>query len=508
MGAGQHYLDYTGSGLYTTSQLHKVLEELQSHSFGNPHSRNPSSSRSTREVAAARKLVLDWFHAKPEEYEVIFTRSATQALQLLGEWFPWSATPSYHPAKDIPKGGVSDRWVHPVSRCQGVDPEVTAEPWSHFVYTRANHKSVLGVGAYARERGASVVCVDEEGMEQWLEQAARKTREQSPVNNSSGKAAQHRVYSLVAYPSKDNYEGLLFPLEWVDKVHSLSTPGHRWLVILDAAAYVPTYSLNLTAVPADFVPISFYKMFGYPTGLGCLLVRRDAIPLMHKVFFGGGSVEEATAQDIWRLLAPAPDRFEDGTVDFLGIASLKHGFHQLEALGGIEAVAAHVTSLQKWGASQLIRLRHGNGQRLLTLFGKHDLQAFQNTSAQSPPSGVQSAIFQFVLHAPNGSIVPASMVEITAGEAGLHLRTGCNCNPGACFHDLGFSPEEVRAAALDKMTKGVIGVGHPPFISEDISIRASLGALSTFEDVYALLDFLWKTYRRPRGGSSKAAYSL
>ena len=48
-------------------------------------------------------------------------------------------------------------------------------------------------------------------------------------------------------------------------------------VLLDAAAFVPTNRLDLSAVRPEFVAMSWYKMFGYPTGVGCLLARRDAL---------------------------------------------------------------------------------------------------------------------------------------------------------------------------------------------------------------------------------------
>jgi selenocysteine lyase/cysteine desulfurase len=51
-----------------------VLQELTSSAFGNPHSRNPSSSRSTAEVEAARQLVLKFFNADPDNYHVVFTK--------------------------------------------------------------------------------------------------------------------------------------------------------------------------------------------------------------------------------------------------------------------------------------------------------------------------------------------------------------------------------------------------------------------------------------------------
>ncbi len=52
----------------------------------------------------------------------------------------------------------------------------------------------------------------------------------------------------------------------VVQIHAKSTPNHRWLVVLDAAAYVPTHPLDLSAVHPDFVPISWYKVFGFPSG--------------------------------------------------------------------------------------------------------------------------------------------------------------------------------------------------------------------------------------------------
>jgi hypothetical protein len=50
--------------------------------------------------------------------------------------------------------------------------------------------------------------------------------------------------------------------DFLFQVHAKSAPSHRWLVVADAAAYVPTHQLDLSAVQPDFVPISFYKIFG------------------------------------------------------------------------------------------------------------------------------------------------------------------------------------------------------------------------------------------------------
>ena len=41
--------------------------------------------------------------------------------------------------------------------------------------------------------------------------------------------------------------------------------------------------------------LSYYKIFGYPTGLGALLVRKDASKILRQDYFGGGTVEACSA---------------------------------------------------------------------------------------------------------------------------------------------------------------------------------------------------------------------
>ena len=78
MRPGSHYLDFTGSGLYTNSQLAAAARELGSVVMGNPHSTNPSSMLSTAELQRARERVLQWLSADPEEYAVVFVRWAAR----------------------------------------------------------------------------------------------------------------------------------------------------------------------------------------------------------------------------------------------------------------------------------------------------------------------------------------------------------------------------------------------------------------------------------------------
>jgi len=74
------------------------------------------------------------------------------------------------------------------------------------------------------------------------------------------------------------------------------------MVLLDAAAFVPTAMLSLREAPADFVTLSLYKVLGYPTGVGALVVRSESLGRLRRPWFAGGTVEFASVQnDLHRL---------------------------------------------------------------------------------------------------------------------------------------------------------------------------------------------------------------
>ena len=76
--------------------------------------------------------------------------------------------------------------------------------------------------------------------------------------------------------------------------------------------------------------LSFYKMFGYPTGVGCLLVRRSALDRLQRPWFAGGTVNFATVQGRAHLLSPGEAGFEDGTLNYLAIPAVEIGLRHLE----------------------------------------------------------------------------------------------------------------------------------------------------------------------------------
>ena len=137
--------------------------------------------------------------------------------------------------------------------------------------------------------------------------------------------ASLRRNNLFAFPAQSNFSGVQHPLEWVDQAQELG-----WDVILDCAAFAPTNRLDLSAVKPDFVPLSFYKMFGYPTGIGALIARRDKLAKLRRPWFAGGTITLASVQgEGWYHLAPGHVGFEDGTVDYLGLPAVRIGLEHL-----------------------------------------------------------------------------------------------------------------------------------------------------------------------------------
>jgi selenocysteine lyase/cysteine desulfurase len=96
---------------------------------------------------------------------------------------------------------------------------------------------------------------------------------------------------------------------------------------------VPTHRLDIAAVQPEFVCVSFYKMFGFPTGVGCLIAKRSALERLRRPWFAGGTVNFASVQGHLHVLARGEAAFEDGTLDFLAIPAVDIGLRYLERIG-------------------------------------------------------------------------------------------------------------------------------------------------------------------------------
>jgi selenocysteine lyase/cysteine desulfurase len=418
--SGEVYLDYTGSALYAESQVRSHLAFLAESVLGNPHSESVASLRSTEVLEDARRLTLAFFAADPSEYDVIFTANASGAFRLVGEAFAFGHG-------------------------------------SRLVLSADNHNSANGIREIALARGADVRYVE-------LDDELRLTGEERLLTRAMAP-------SLFAFPAQSNFSGVQHPLGLVEAAQRAG-----YAVLLDAAAFAPTNALRLDEVHPDFVALSFYKMFGYPTGVGALIAKRDALAALRRPWFAGGTVEFVSIQHRTHLLKTGAEGFEDGTPNFMAIAALQAG---LELLGsvGLDSVKSHVGRLTTTLLAELAGLHHSNGRAMTTIYG--------------PGAGcARGGTVAFNVMDRNGRFIPYQHVEQTALASGVSVRGGCFCNPGVAERAFGF-PAAESAVCMERARRegfsvekfadclgGAVAVG---------AVRASVGIPSNERDIERLL---------------------
>lgn len=406
---GCTYLDYAGAALYPQSLVRRDARRLARCVTGNPHSESEPSRQATVALDEARACTLAMLDADPRDYEVIFTANASAALRVVADSFPFRSG-------------------------------------SRFVLTADNHNSVNGIRVRAGRRGATIDYVSLDAELRAIDPCLFLTATPSP--------------SLFAFPAQSNFSGVRHPLGWV---RAAQERGYR--VLLDAAAYLSTSPLSLTEAPADFVALSFYKIFGYPTGVGALVVRRDAMALLRRSYFGGGTVQFVSVQNRGARLQAGGAAFEDGTPNFLAMPAVCDGLKWFESVG-VERIAEHVERL----TSSLLDRLTAPGNRI-TVYGPQQMTARGGTIAFNIGRRQQVVDYETVEHA--------------ARERGIAIRGGCFCNPGAAEHAFGIDAARARACLRGPFTiprfrtcLGETAVG---------ALRASIGLATSSDDLDRLM---------------------
>ncbi|WP_268033426.1 aminotransferase class V-fold PLP-dependent enzyme [Algoriphagus sp. PAP.12] len=356
------YLDYTGGGLYAQSQLDQHFESLKQNTFGNPHSTNPTSLHSTKLVQQTRDNILRFFRA--DEYHCIFTQNASMALKIVGECYPFDQN-------------------------------------GHFLLLADNHNSVNGIREYCKNKGGTVdyVPINLEDLT-----IPRELLEQS-LNGSE------KSNKLFAFPAQSNVSGVKHDLEWIEKAQKKG-----WDVLLDAAAFVPTNVLDLSLFKPEFVSISFYKIFGFPTGIGCLLVKKSAFEKLKKKWFAGGTVSLASAATPFHFLARDHERFENGTINYLEIPAINLGLHHMESIG-VQRIKSRIDSLSSYLYQKLDQLRHSNNVKQLEIFGPKNRENCGGNMIMT-------------FRKPDNSKIGFEVIEKITNTRNISIRSGCFCNPG------------------------------------------------------------------------------
>ncbi|KAF8829538.1 hypothetical protein HHX47_DHR3000896 [Lentinula edodes] len=301
------YVDYMGGSLYPESLIRVHTEFLANNVLGNTHSISASSQLSLKHAEEARRAVLEFFDASPnsdldndsDEYTVIFTPNASGALKLVGEAYQFSKSTL-------------------TSVISLILETYSTSTDSTFILSTDSHNSVNGIREFARRGGANVVYVPAGGQKGKegafdLKEGRRILRRNKPPQGTS---------SLLALTGLSNITNAKCPALYSPSTSSSSSAEDGSIVtyarslgyhtLLDAAALAPTSRISLAHLPVDALAVSFYKMFGFPTGVGALVIRKGFLRQLKRgrPWFAGGTVDVVQVPGKVRTMKGVGEEFE------------------------------------------------------------------------------------------------------------------------------------------------------------------------------------------------------
>ncbi|CAD5229597.1 unnamed protein product [Bursaphelenchus okinawaensis] len=434
------FLDNAGSAAISESQKKALSEVLFNNKMlGNPHSNHEAGRRTGVIVESVRSRVLNFFNTSHDNHSVIFTYNTTSALDMVSRTFSYdNEGPKQRQPVIVPLDKIT--WNQ-----------------STLLMFKDSHTSIVGMRNSSNYDQLVVTTFEE--LNEYIDKMY-------PVVSS----CRH----LFVMTAESNFCGRKYDLSIINRIKK-KIPS--LCVVLDAAAWVPTAPLNLNGIDASYVVFSYYKIFGYPTGLGSIIVKNGDEALLSQSYFGGGSVNfiELNGFGVDRKDDVAT-RFEHGTVDFYSISALNCGFDDIEAFGGVNAIENHTMALTVRLYGYLTSTTHKNGNPIAIVYG----DGWRNSTYDNLHYH-QGPIVSFNLLRGDGSVIGYVEVEKMADLYGIDLRAGCMCNQGACSEYLQLSDSErqqLRSAGKECGDEIDSFNGRPAG-----SLRVSFGRLNTFEDV-------------------------
>jgi cysteine desulfurase / selenocysteine lyase len=291
------YLDSTASS-QKPNQVIEALANFYRRSNANIHRGiHTLAEESTALYEEARQKAAKFISA-PSARQMIFTRNATEAINLVA--FSWGRA-------NLKSGDV-----------------VILTEMEH-------HANLVPWQMLAAEKGLRLefIPVTEDGLLDMEE--------------------YHRLLDLdpklVSFAHMSNVLGTINPaVEIVQLAHEAGA-----LALIDGAQSVPHFTVNVQELGADFLVFSSHKMCG-PTGIGVLYGRKDLLESMPP-FMGGGDMIKRVHL---RSFTPTeiPSKFEAGTPAIAEAVGLGAAIDYLSSVG-MDRIAAHETEMTEYALERL-----------------------------------------------------------------------------------------------------------------------------------------------------------
>ncbi len=304
------YLDSTATSLKPRSVIEKLTEYYRDYSANVHRGIYAISEQATAEYEKTREAVAEFIHANRVE-EVIFTRSTTEALNLV----------AYSLGREI----------------VNQNDEIVTTAMEH-------HSNFVPWQVLAAENGAvfKVISVTKDG---YLDIVSATDNKTVHVRDLSSAITRRTKIFALTYIS--NVLGTINPIKEI--IRAVKKINPHVITIVDAAQVVPQQTVDVQDLGCDFLAFSSHKMLG-PTGVGVLWGKYELLDSMYPFQYGGDMIAEVTIET--SKFKEPPYKFEAGTPHIGGVIGLQAAIEYLNKIG-LENIRNHEKHIVEYAIRSL-----------------------------------------------------------------------------------------------------------------------------------------------------------
>jgi cysteine desulfurase/selenocysteine lyase len=280
------YLDNAASSLTPEQVLQKIMEFYHNYRANVDRGIHRLSQKASEEYEKNHAKVADFINAKSET-EVVFTRNATEAMNLVANGLKWKKGDKIVTSL-IEHHSNFIVWLR-LKRRYGVDVEIV----------RPNREGLFDIADFEKS-----------------------------IDNKT---------KLVALTHVSNVLGVKTPIHEVAEI----AHDHNAHLLVDGAQSVPHLKVDVQRIGCDFLAFSGHKMLG-PTGVGVLYARRELLDSLEPLSIGGGTIVDVGLD--YYTLSDSPSKFEAGTPAIAEAIGLGAAIEYLREIG-LEKIEVHEKKL-------------------------------------------------------------------------------------------------------------------------------------------------------------------
>ncbi|MDH6706088.1 cysteine desulfurase/selenocysteine lyase [Kitasatospora sp. MAA19] len=298
------YLDNAATSQKPRQVLEALTAYYERHNANVHRGVHVLAEEATALYEGARDKVADFVNA-PSRNEVIFTKNASESLNLVANMLGWADEPYRVDA----------------------DSEIVITEMEH-------HSNIVPWQLLSQRTGAKL---------KWFGLTDEGRLDLSNIDELITEKTKVVSFTLVS-----NLLGTINPVETI--VRKAQSVGA--LVVIDASQAAPHMVLDVQALEADFVAFTGHKMLA-PTGIGVLWGRQELLEDLPPFLGGGEMIETVTMGS--STYAPAPHKFEAGTPPIAQAVGLGAAIDYLSGIG-MEKIAAHEHAITAYAVERLLEI--------------------------------------------------------------------------------------------------------------------------------------------------------